>query len=107
LVNDSLGTRVLASIERAIVGAVPPEIRAVAVEWSAAQVLVRVFAEQAAPDSVREEFDEDVITQVVADFPYPDRGDPRIDLVFVRGGAPIVVPAGAVVVFVRADVTVA
>lgn len=100
MVNDS----VVASIRRALIGAVPPEIRAVTVECSAALVLVRVFADDDAPDSVHEEFDADVITQVVADFPYPDHGDPRIDLVFVRGRP--IVPAGAAVVFVRGDVTV-
>ena len=102
--TSDLRARVLLSVQRALLGEITPEMRAVEVEWSPERILLRVFTEGEASEQVREDFDAAVVTQVVADFPEPDRGDPRVELEFVRCDAPDHVPVRGTLVFARAGV---
>ena len=84
--------RVLLSVQRALVGEIIPEMRAVDVESSQARIVIRVFTEGDASESVREDFDAGMVTQVVADFPYPGQEDPTVAFEFVRCDSPNRVP---------------
>jgi hypothetical protein len=99
-----LRTRVLLSVQRALLGEITPEMRAVEVEWSPERILLRVFTEGEASEEVREDFDASAVTQVVADFPEPDRDDPRVEFEFVRCDSPARIPVRGTLVFSRAGV---
>jgi hypothetical protein len=99
-----LRTRVLLSVQRALLGEITPEMRAVEVEWSPECILLRVFTEGEANDKLQEEFDASAVTQIVADFPEPDRNDPRVEFDFIRCDAPARIPVRGVLVFCRAGV---
>jgi hypothetical protein len=93
---------VLLSVQRALVGEITPEMRAVEVEISPKRVVVRVFTDGEAPESVREDFDAGAIAQVVADFPCPDEEDPEVAFEFERIDAPRPIVARGTMVFARA-----
>ena len=50
-----------------------------------------MFHDGSWPSEVEDDFDASVVTQVIADFPYPERGDPEVHYEFVRldGNAPL------------------
>jgi hypothetical protein len=98
-----LRSRVLLSIQRALVGEITPEMRAIDVEISEKRILVRVFTEGALSDKLREDFDAGAMTQLVADFPEPDKADPQIILEFIRCDTPAPVPVRGVLVFGRVE----
>ena len=100
--NDPLRTRVLLSVQRALLGEVTPEMRAGSVGWSAAEIRVRVYVDGPISDDVRDEFDACAITQIVADFAWPERGDPRVELEFIRVDEPAPIPYVGAPVFARA-----
>ena len=66
-----LRVTVLLSLQRARVGEVRPERRAVGVEIGADRVHVTLFLDATAPDEVAEDFDAGALTPVVADLPWP------------------------------------
>jgi hypothetical protein len=94
---------VLLSMQRALVGEVTPEMRAVAVQWSPERIAIRVYTHGEPPAAVREDFDASVVSQVVADFPCPDGGDPAVEYEFVRCDAPTRLPDWGHLVFARSD----
>lgn len=59
-------------------------MRFISVEWSEAEIRIWIYVDGPITEEIREDFDAGAITQVVADFPYPDRGDPRIYFDFIR-----------------------
>lgn len=71
------------SVQRAIHGEISPGMRAVSVCWDAQRILIRVFYDGPWPKEVEEDFDAGAVTQVVADFPYPDRDDPKVLYEFI------------------------
>lgn len=77
-------SRVLLSVQRALLGEITPGMRAVSVRWNERRIQIRIFHDGPWPAEVEADFDACAITQVVADFPYPDRGDPEIQCEFVR-----------------------
>jgi hypothetical protein len=74
----------LLSLQRALLGEITPGMRAVSVRWSSRQILIRVFHDGPWAALVEEDFDASAVTQVVADFPNPEQGDPEILYEFVR-----------------------
>jgi hypothetical protein len=98
-----LRARVLLSLQRALLGEVTAQMRAIEVEWSPTAILIRVFAHGPVTDSLRDNFDASVVTQVVADFPYPDRGDPHVTFDIVRCDAPAPIAVSGTLVFARAE----
>lgn len=96
-------TKVLLSLQRALLGEITPTMRAVAVQWSAERIVIRVYTDGEAPADVREDFDASVVTQVVADFSLPDRGDPKVEFEFTRFDAPARLPDWGVLVYARAE----
>jgi hypothetical protein len=104
-VSGALRSRVLLSLQRALVGGITPEIQAVATSISRAEIRILLFLGDTTPSEVRDEFDADVVTQVVADFCWPERGDPTVllDSVFASAGAPLSVPESYILVFARSD----
>lgn len=97
-----LRVRVLLSVQRALLGEITPPMRAIEVEWSRDRIMIRVFTEGEVDDAMREDFDAGVVTQVVSDFPDPDRGDPQVAFEVVRCDAPTRIPVRGVLVFARA-----
>jgi len=77
-------TRVRLSLQRALVGEIDPRMLAIGVHISPSLVRISLYLRADAPESVAEDFDGGAISQVVADFAYPERGDPNIELVVVR-----------------------
>ncbi len=82
---------VLLSVQRALLGEITPGMRAVSVSWGRTSICIRVFHDGPWPPSVEEDFDACAVTQLVADFPYPERGDPEIRYEFLRldGDSPL------------------
>lgn len=106
VVSLDLRVRVLLSVQRALVGEITPEMQAVAVCLSPTEVRVVLFVDERTPAEIGDDFDAGAITQIVADFPCPERGDPQIafERVEVASAEPIPLPAGSVLVFARANV---
>jgi hypothetical protein len=98
-----LRTRALLSVQQALVGEVRVEMRAIEVEISPVRILIRVFTHGQASEELREEFDAGAVTQVVAHFPYPDRGDPEVEFEFVRCDRPSPIPVRGTLVFAWTD----
>ena len=72
------------SVQRALVGEVTRDIRAIDVVIAARRVSLRVSTEGEPSAKSREDLDAGAVTQVVADFPCPDGRDPEIAYEFVR-----------------------
>jgi hypothetical protein len=102
MVSD-LHVRVLLSLQRALLGEITPEMRAVAVQWSPDRIEIRIYTDGEASSETREDFDAAVVTQVVADFSFPERGDPTVDFEFVRCDAPSRLPDWGHSVYHRAE----
>ena len=103
--DDQLRIAVLLSIQRALLGEITSEMRAIAADWSAEQIVIRVYTDGDTPNSIRDDFDSSVVTQVVADFPHPERGDPMVSYEFVRHDSPAPLPQWGNLVFARAEIT--
>ena len=101
--GTDLRTRVLLSLQRALLGEVTPEVRAVAVAWSAERITIRVYTCGEAPAVLRDEFDASVVTQVVADFSHPEGGGPEVAVQFERCDPPAPLPDGGQLVYARAE----
>lgn len=100
--HRELRNRVLLSVQRALVGEITPTMRAIEVEFAPARILIRVFTDGDAHEAVRKDFDAGAMTQVVADFPDPDAGDPQVEFEFVALPSPAAIPVRGVLVFARA-----
>jgi len=87
-----------------LVGEITPEMQAVAVGITDAEIRVLLFVDAGTPAQVAEDFDAGAITQIVADYPEPDRDDPAVcfECVPVSPGQPIPVPEHYVLTFARA-----
>ncbi len=101
--DTDLRIKVLLSLQRALLGEITPEMRAVAVQWSPNRIAIRVYTDGEAPAEVREDFDASVVTQVVADFSFPDQGDPSVEFEFARCDAPTRLPDWGQLVYARAE----
>ncbi|WP_340104173.1 hypothetical protein [Rhodohalobacter sp. 8-1] len=82
--TKSLRVSTLLSVQRALVGEIIPAFRLISVEYSEAEIKIWVYHDGKINANEIEEFDSSVITEVVADFPYPDDSDPKVELEFVR-----------------------
>ncbi|MDB6024073.1 MAG: hypothetical protein JWM68_296 [Verrucomicrobiales bacterium] len=85
--DTDLRSRVLLSVQRALVGEVTPEMRFIAVEISRERIHIIVWHDGIIDESISGNggnFDGGAITQVVADFAWPERGDPQVSFEFVR-----------------------
>jgi hypothetical protein len=92
------------SVQRALLGEITPEMRAIEVEWSPERIMLRVFTEGEAGERLREDFDASAVTQVIADFAIPAEGGPHVAFEFVRCDAPERIPVRGTLVFARAGV---
>ena len=86
--TKSLRVSTLLSVQRALIGEIIPEFRQISVEHSEDEIKIWVYQDGKIDPEEIEEFDSTVITEVVADFPYPDESDPKIDFEFVRVDSP-------------------
>jgi len=80
--------RAYLSVQRALVGEITPNMRLISVEASAAEIHIWVYYDGPITEEETEDFDASVGTQVVADFPYVERGEPRVLCHFVRHDVP-------------------
>lgn len=94
--------QILLSVQRALVGEVWPSIRAISVDISTTRVSIYAYWDGPIDADQLEEFDGGAITQVVADFPYPEHGDPSIRLRPMRCDAPQPIPVRGQLVYARA-----
>lgn len=100
-----LRRNVLLSVQRALVGEITPEMRAIEVELAPGRILIRVFTDGEPAETLQDDFDAGMVTQVVADFPYPENGDPEVALEFVRCDSPKPVLVRGLLVFALAGTT--
>ena len=82
--NTKLRTSVLLSVQRALIGEITPEMRFIAVEFSQSLIYITVYVDGFINEQRRNDFDASAVTQVVADFCWPERGDPSTQFSFVR-----------------------
>lgn len=101
-----LRIRALLSVQRALVAEVHPSMRAIEVEIAEERITIRVFTDGEASEEVRADFDAGAVTQVVADFPDRESGDPSIALEFVRCDRPRAIPLRGTLVFALTDTLV-
>ncbi len=87
-VDHDLRRRVLLSVQRALVGEITPQMRYIDVEFSAERIHIIVWHDGAVGSSVVDDFDAGAVSQVVADFPYPEQHDPQVSFEFVRCDSP-------------------
>jgi hypothetical protein len=99
-----LRTSILLSVQRALVGELTREMRAVEVVLTTTRAVVRVFTEGELSAKLREDFDAGAIAQVVADFPYLGERHPQIECEFVRCDFPDKVPVEGILVHALAGV---
>jgi hypothetical protein len=85
---NQLRARILLSLQRALLGEVTSNMRAISVEWSTDRIKIWVYYDGPVDEDIVDDFDASAVTQVVADFPYPDKGDPKIDFEFLRCDIP-------------------
>ena len=83
--QEDLRSRALLSLQRALLGEVTQEVLAVSMEISPESLHIWVYHGGMTPEE-QEHFDGCAVSQVLADFPYPERGDPAIDSTFVLCG---------------------
>jgi hypothetical protein len=101
-----LRTRVRLSLQRALVGEIDPRMLAIGVHISLFLVRVTLYVRADTPESVAEDFDGGAISQVVADFAWPERGDPNIELEVIRlaEGDPVPVVGDTELVFAQVGI---
>jgi hypothetical protein len=102
--NTQLRQMVLLSIQRALLGAITPNMRAITTEYSEKQVHIKVYIDGQIENDEENEFDEDVITQIIADFPNFDKSDPFITSEFIRADCPEKISYNGVVVYLRKEI---
>lgn len=83
-----LRVKILLSVQRALVGCITSEMRFISVEWSRYRIHLHVYVDGVMHVGTYEDFDGEAMTQIVADFPYPDREDPQVSCVFHRSDFP-------------------
>ena len=71
--QKAMRTGVLLSLQRALLGAITPNMRAITVEWSKTYIRIWVYHDGQFTEEAVEDFDADVVTQVIADYPYPEK----------------------------------
>ncbi|MBA3572225.1 MAG: hypothetical protein H0W34_09675 [Pyrinomonadaceae bacterium] len=86
--DHDLRSRALLSLQRALVGGITPQMRYIGVEFSTECIHIIVWHDGAVASSVVQDFDAGAVTQVVADFPYPEQHDPQVSFEFVRCDSP-------------------
>lgn len=82
--TKSLRAGTLLSVQRALVGGIIPTFRLISVEYSESEIKIWVYHDGKIDSIEIDEFESMVITEVVADFPYPEKSDPKVDFEFVR-----------------------
>jgi hypothetical protein len=79
-----LRSKILLSVQRALVGCITSEMRFISVEWSRHRIHLHVYVDGVMCEDTYADFDAEAMTQIVADFPYPDRDDPQVSCMFHR-----------------------
>ena len=88
--ETSYRAQVLLSIQRALIGSITPQIRFISVEWSLFRIHLHVYIDgDITSDGWFEDFDTEVMTQVMADFPTPDGTDPQCTFAVHRVDPPM------------------
>ena len=82
--NADFRSRVLLSVQRALLDEIMPEMRAVTVEFDQQQIKVWVAHHGDVDPRSVEEFDAIAMTQIAADFWHSREGGPTVDFEFVR-----------------------
>jgi hypothetical protein len=86
--DTDIRSRVLLAVQRALVGEVTRQMRFIGVEFSPERIHVIVWHDGAVDESISAGFDAGAVTQIVADFAWPERGDPQVSFEFVRSDFP-------------------
>lgn len=105
--KTELRTSVLLSVQRALVGEITPEMRFIEVEFSATLIHIQVFVDGPINEQHRDDFDACAVTQVCADFCFPDipeRPGPEVRLSFTRCDHPTKPSFHGVLVYGRAEI---
>lgn len=100
---DELRGRALLSIQRGLLGEITPQMRKITVEITQQLIKLWVFWDGPFDHEAVEDFDASVITEIVADFAWPERGDPKITLEFVRSDSPSRIEHRGICVYARKE----
>jgi hypothetical protein len=92
---------VLLSVQRALLGAVRAEMRAISVEQSPERIRIWVYHDGEVAEDLTQEFDSSVGRRVIGDFDHPDLGGPHVDCRFERVDVPRPLKPHGQVVFAR------
>ncbi len=80
----SLEINTFFSAHRALLGEIKPFVRAISLETSKDIIKLWVYHDGEVSSDEKDYFDSVVITQIFADFPDPEKGDPICEFEFVR-----------------------
>jgi hypothetical protein len=94
---------VLLSVQRALLGEITPNMRAISVEWSEKKIHICVYVDGEIDEKARSEFDAGVVSEVIADFPYADVDEPVVDFEFIRRDAPSKLHCRGATVYARKE----
>jgi hypothetical protein len=101
--SRKLRSHILLSVQRALIGEIVPNMRAISVEWTSQNIHLWVYIDGPIDEQTREDFDAVVITQIIADFPNPDNHDPVVKFDFVRCDSPEKLDCRGVLVYARKE----
>lgn len=100
---SNLLVRALVSAQRALLGAISCNMRAISLELLEQTIVLTVYHDGTMEEDEIEDFDADVVTSVVADFPGFDASDPEIKYRFIRLDAPAKIEYKGQLVFQRKE----
>jgi hypothetical protein len=89
------------SIQRALIGEITTEIRAISVEYSPEVVRIWVYVDGEISTELRDDFDSSVMGEILSDFPYPEKDDPSFELHLTRCDLPKQLSAKGKLIFGR------
>ena len=94
-------SEVLLSAQRAFVGEISSEMRAISIHFSD-DILIRVHHDGPWSSDSYEDFDASAVTCIVSDLPWSEEhGYPQVDLEFVRADSQSLLPMDGTYVFAR------
>jgi hypothetical protein len=94
---------VLLSVNRALIGEIIPSIRKITVVCSKKLITITVYSDCDLSNKDKDDFDSSVVSQVIADYPYPEKGEPRVELIFIRCDMPNEIVDQGLTVYARKE----
>jgi hypothetical protein len=90
--ESTLRTKVLLSVQRALIGEIHSSMRGISVEWADDFIRLHLYIGGEIDQEVMSDFDGSAIGQIQGDFPSSKEGGPRVDYVVVQCDYPQKLP---------------